>query len=100
MNLRLDGKIKEDDFDRKQKELEESESRLRHLLQECTEKKCETRSVSMEAPHIFAALKSLWPTAIPVVKRRILEIVFQKFTLQGETLMLTKRTPLELFLAG
>lgn len=100
LNMRLDGKIKEADFDRKQQEYDEDETRFRLLLEECTAKKAETRQVSQEATRTFAALRSLWPTATPVVKRRILEIVFQKFTLQGKTLVVRKRTPIELFLAG
>ncbi len=100
LNLRLDGKITDDDFARKQKQLEGREKHLRGLLEECTAKKDETRQVSHEATHIFAALRNLWPSASTVVKRRILEIVFQGFTLQGKTLVPSNRTPLELFLAG
>ena len=100
LNMRLDGKMKEAEFDRKQQEYDEDETRLRVLLEECTVKKSENRQVSEEATRIFAALRSLWPTASPLVKRRILEIVFQKFTLQGKTLVVRKRTPIELFLAG
>jgi hypothetical protein len=100
LNMRLDGKITEADFDRKQREYDEAESRFRLLLEECTAKKSETRQVSKQATRIFSALRSLWPTADTVVKRRILEIVFQKFTLDGKTLVVRKRTPIGLFLAG
>lgn len=100
LNMRLDGKITESEFDRKQREFDEEEARLRVLLEECTVKKSENRQVSEEATRIFAALRSLWPTASPIVKRRILEIVFQKLTLQGKMLVVSKRTPIGLFLAG
>ena len=100
LNLRLAGKIADNDFDKKQCELESRERHLGELLQEYAAKKVETRQVSNEATRIFAALRNLWPSATTVVKRRILEIVFQAFTLQGRMLVPSNRTPLELFLAG
>lgn len=100
LNLRLAGRISDADFDKKQSELQHRHDRLSGLLDKCAVRKAEATEVSDEASRIFAAVKNLWPSAPYLVKRRVLEIVFQSLVLHGRTLLPSKRTPLELFLAG
>ncbi len=55
---------------------------------------------SAEATQVFRLILDKWPSADFTTKRRILEIVFEGFTLVGETLVPLHRTPFELLVAG
>ena len=100
LNLRIAGKIGDADFERKQVELQSHQERLQSLLVGYACEKAELADASEETTRIFAAAKTLWPSASKLVKCRILEIIFQSFTLCGRILLPCKRTPLELFRAG
>lgn len=84
----------------KRKELRERENVFRLQIEKCIREQQQTAESSANAAEVFDLICDMWPKANNDVKRRILEIVFVKFTLDGEKLVASKRTPFELLSAA
>jgi len=100
LELRIGGRIDDQRFDAKQSELEGRQAHLKQQIQAVMSDHSKDAGRSAEAAQVFRLIMEKWPSADFTTKRRILEIVFDGFTLVGETLVPLNRTPFELLVAG
>jgi site-specific DNA recombinase len=100
LELRLSSKIDDTRFETKQAELQQRLEKLRQQTQSCTPTGQQSDKVEGKGADVFRMILDEWPTAEFTIKRRILEIVFRKFTLVEKTLVPSNRTPFELLAAG
>ena len=69
-------------------------------IEQCVNEQQRNAESSANAAEVFTLICKMWPRADNSVKRRILEIIFVNFTLDGEKLVPSKRTPFELLSAA
>lgn len=100
VRLQIKSKIDDSQFDEMQAELREREACLREQIETCIQDRAGNAEVASMAADVFRLILERWPTADFSVKRRILEIVFSKFTLIGDQLAPGNRTPFALLAAG
>ena len=100
LELRIGGKIDDERFDAKQSELEGRQAHLQQQIRAVMSDQSKDAGRSAEAAQVFRLIMEKWPSGDFTTKRRILEIVFDGFTLVGETLVPLNRTPFELLIAG
>ena len=100
LEIRLAGRITDERFTAKESELRDRERRLRQLLDIPISTQVGDPPAEAKAAEVFRTIKEAWPSAPDLVKRRILHILFAGFTLDGDRLLPSSRTPFELLLAG
>ncbi len=100
LELRISAKIDDDRFESKRSDLQNREAQLTTQIDGRLLDESHNIERAAQAADVFRLISERWPSADFAVKRRILEIVFSGFTLDGETLVPNKRTPFELLIAG
>jgi DNA invertase Pin-like site-specific DNA recombinase len=100
LNLRLAKSISDDGFARKQEELDERERLLNRQLEASAVFQAESELLASRAPAIFSNILDNWPTLERSTRHSILRILFGGLTLNDRTLVVSNRTPLELFRAA
>ena len=98
LELRLAITINDERFQIKRDELRQREELLQRQIQSCAFVREQSMTCAAEAGDVFKRIPEKWPTADFQTKRRILEIIFGKFTLNGKTLVTSNRTPFELLI--
>jgi DNA invertase Pin-like site-specific DNA recombinase len=100
LNLRLAGKISDEQFVAKQCELREREQEYQDQMQafECQQRQATV--LAQRAPQIVQIIREKWEVMSRPTKRRIMEIIFTNMVLAGDQLVTGKRTPFELLAAG
>lgn len=100
VNMRLNGEIDAEAYAVKCTELRDQEARLRLKLEACTRGRDENAEIAIKAFELSQNLRAKWLTADYSEKRRVLEIVFLNFVLDGVSLVPETRKPFDIFAEG
>jgi DNA invertase Pin-like site-specific DNA recombinase len=100
LDMRLALGVSDEQFEMKQDELRQREILMKKQIESCIATRKQAVNFAAKAGDVFKVILEKWPTADFHTKRRILEIIFVKFTLNEKTLVTGNRTPFELLLAG
>ncbi len=100
LDLRLSGKIEEDQFEEKNQELRDQEANLSIQLADLDQNRHENADIAVKSFELSQNLIEKWDTADFIVKRRILEILCLNLTLNDTNLVITWRKPFDVIAKG
>ena len=100
LNLRIDGKLDDVQYEDKRTELESQMDVLRSQLDGQRKEVAAIEEFGRNAHKVFRVIVDHWPTATYQFKRRVLETVFGRLRLDGEKLVPARATPFEHLLRG
>lgn len=97
LNLRLDGKVTDQDFEQKGLELHERESLLAERAKALEEASGQIEQKAQTATYLFDTIRQRWDGWDVDTKHLVLRLFFGGFELQDDKLVQVERTPIELF---
>lgn len=97
LNLRLDGKVTDQDFEQEGLELHERETLLAERAKALEQSSEQIEQKAETAAFLFETIRQRWDGWDVDTKHLVLRLLFGGLELQGDNLVQVQRTPIELF---
>jgi hypothetical protein len=97
LDLRLNGQVDDQGFERKRLELQRRESQLAERAKALEEASGQIEQKAQTAVFLFDTMRQKWSSWDVDTKHLVLRLLFGGFELQGDKLVQVQRTPIELF---